>query len=105
VPEGSRRNGTGIRSSRTHAYAVCGCTPTDRAHAGQLHANIHSLTNTHIHKRFAEQFATPDSPHRARLLTPKGTRSMNYGELNGLRDYYDNTDVAGEFADAELETP
>src|SRR5574338_668580 len=28
---------------------------------------------------------------------------MNNGELNELRDYYDNTDVATEFVDAELD--
>jgi predicted DNA binding CopG/RHH family protein len=29
---------------------------------------------------------------------------MNKDELNELRDYYDNTDVAGEFADSRLDT-
>ena len=30
--------------------------------------------------------------------------SMNHDELNELRDYYDNTDVASEFSDAKLDT-
>jgi predicted DNA binding CopG/RHH family protein len=30
--------------------------------------------------------------------------SMNHDDLNELRGYYDNTDVASEFADAELDT-
>jgi hypothetical protein len=29
---------------------------------------------------------------------------MKKDELDELRDYYDNTDVAGEFADAQLDT-
>ena len=29
---------------------------------------------------------------------------MNQDKLNELRDYYDTTDVANEFADAEMET-
>ncbi|BBX97727.1 hypothetical protein [Mycobacterium lacus] len=29
---------------------------------------------------------------------------MNHDKLNELRDYYDNTDVANEFADAEMDT-
>ncbi|MGC2565133.1 MAG: CopG family antitoxin, partial [Mycobacterium sp.] len=34
----------------------------------------------------------------------EGTMSMNNDELTELREYYDNTDVADEFADAELDT-
>ena len=30
--------------------------------------------------------------------------SMNHDELNELRDYYDNTDVASQFSDAEPDT-
>ncbi len=30
--------------------------------------------------------------------------SMSNDKLNELRDYYDNTDVAGEFGDSELDT-
>ena len=44
VPDGNRQNGTGIRSSRTHAYAVCGCRPTDRIDTASLH---HSQSNIH----------------------------------------------------------
>jgi hypothetical protein len=49
VPDGKRRAGTGIRSSRNHRYAVCGCTPNDRAHSASFthSVNIRSITNPH----------------------------------------------------------
>ena len=60
VPDGNRRNGAGIRSSRTHVYDVCGCTPTDRAHSANFTttAQTHIRSNTLIHGRVREQFAT-----------------------------------------------
>ncbi|EUA17535.1 hypothetical protein I553_10593 [Mycobacterium xenopi 4042] len=58
VPDSNRRAGTGIRPSRNHRYAVCGCTPFARAHSANF---THSLKHTfdHVYSRIAEQFATP----------------------------------------------
>jgi hypothetical protein len=36
VPDASLRAGTGIRSSRNHRYAVCGCTRFTRAHSASF---------------------------------------------------------------------
>lgn len=80
MPDGNRRSGAGIRSSPTHAYADWGCTPTNRAHAANFTAPVtHSLTNTHIYTRVAEQFATPvDEPlvSRGRIETLDGRKAF-----------------------------
>lgn len=98
VPDSKRRAGTGIRSSRNHRYAVCGCTPFARAHSDNF---THSVKHTfdHIYSHNTEQFATPFDSHfdRAERLLHASHDSIRSGDhlgaIHGLEGVWSTVEL------------
>ena len=77
MPDSRRRAGAGIRSSRNHRYAVCGCTPFARAHSASFTYSLKHQFD-HIYSRNAEQFRTLNAE-----LLDRATRDDYHEWLSG----------------------